>query len=261
MTNNLRFVRALIATNLKGALALRGSFWLQVTFMMVNNFSFFVFWWVLFGQVGSLRGWVVSDVELLYGLSAVSFGLVQTFAGGVRHISRWVDEGELDSLLSQPKPTWLYAVGSRSQPSGLGDVLSGVPFLVMSGYARLDTAPIVLLCVLCGATIYLGAGLAFFSLAFWLRRTDTFSRQLFDLVILLSLYPESLFGGALRLVLYTVIPAGFICYVPVHVLRDGALIQLPMLVCAAASFLALGIWIFGRGLRRYTSGSRFGIWG
>ena len=257
----LHFIGALIATNLKACAARRGNFALQAGLMFVNNLSFFVFWWVLFSRVKTLRGWDVHGVLMLYGLSAASYGLVQVFVGGVRHISRWVDEGELDALLVQPKATWLYAVGSRSQPSGVGDVVSGALFLGVSGHVRLDNLAAAIVCLLCGACVFLGAGLVFYSLAFWLRRTETLSRQLMDFLILFSLYPEALFGGMLRFLLFSALPAGFICYVPAHVLRDGSLGELPLLIAAAAGFLVLGIWVFERGLRRYASGSRFGVWG
>src|SRR5262249_4910729 len=46
-SGTLTFVGALATTNLKAALALRGSFLLQAVFMALNNFSFFVFWWAL----------------------------------------------------------------------------------------------------------------------------------------------------------------------------------------------------------------------
>jgi hypothetical protein len=40
---NLSFTRALVATNVKATLALRGAFVVQVVFMVLNNFTFFVF--------------------------------------------------------------------------------------------------------------------------------------------------------------------------------------------------------------------------
>jgi viologen exporter family transport system permease protein len=261
ITANLQFLRALFATNLKAVAAQRGQLALQAVLMFINNLCFFVFWWVLFDNVETIRGWVVADIQLLYGFSATAFGLMVVAAGGVRHISRWVDEGELDPLLVQPKATWLYAVGSRSQPSGVGDIASGVMFLAVSGRIDLGNVVLAVACVACGACVFLGSALAFYSLAFWLRRTETFSRQLLDFLILFSLYPESLFGGALRFVLFSVLPAGFIAYVPVHIIRDGALAELALLVLAAAGFLALGVGVFHRGLRRYASGSRFGVWG
>ena len=59
----------------------------------------------------------------------------------------------------------------------------------------------------------MACGIVFFSLAFWLGRVDGLARQLWDLLVTFSLYPEPLFGGALRLALFTVLPAGLPCWV------------------------------------------------
>ncbi|MET0387565.1 MAG: ABC-2 family transporter protein [Polyangiales bacterium] len=261
LAGQFRFAGALITTSFRAALALRGSFWLQLGFMFLNNLCFFVFWWVLFARVGQVRGWSVHEVELLVGVSAASFGLAQVVAGGARHISRWVDEGELDPLLVQPKPTWLYAVGSRSNPSGMGDILSGALLMHWSGHVTASAVPLALLCVVCGALVFLGCALAFYSLAFWLAHTESLSRQVLDFTVLFSTYPETLFSGFLRFVLFTALPAGFVGYLPVRVLIGAQLTDLALLASGAAAFLGLGIWVFGRGLRRYASGSRFGVWG
>jgi len=256
-----RFSSALLLTNLKSALALRGSFFLQVTFMALNNLTYFVFWWVLFTRVPTLRGYGLREVYAMFGVSAAGFGLVYAVVGGVRHLGRFIDEGELDPLLVQPKPTLLYAVGSRSQPSGWGDFLSGLVFLGLSGYVRPGNLPLVLLALVCSAATFLGAGIAFFSLAFWLRKTDMLSRQLWELLIAFSLYPEPLFGGALRFLLFTALPVGFISYLPVRVLRYHSPLDVLAMVLGAAAVLVIGAWLFGRGLRRYSSGSRFGVFG
>lgn len=256
-----RFLLALSWTNLKSALALRGSFWLQVAFMILNNLTYFVFWWVLFARIPTLRGYGIHEVYALFGTSAAGFGFVYAMLGGVRHLGRFIDEGELDPLLVQPKPTLLYALGSRSQPSGWGDAISGLVFLGLSGYARLDNLPLVLLALACSSATFLGAGVVFFSLAFWLRKTDMLSRHLWELLITFSLYPEPLFGGALRWVLFTALPVAFISYLPVRVLRDEKLVDVLTLCGGAASVLVAGAWLFTRGLRRYASGSRFGVFG
>ena len=80
--NNIVFARALSATNLKAAVALRGAFLVQVVFMALNNFTFFVFWWVLMRRVPSLRGWRIGDMEVLFGIVAAAFGLTVATAQG-----------------------------------------------------------------------------------------------------------------------------------------------------------------------------------
>jgi ABC-2 type transport system permease protein len=260
-SNRLGFVSALVKTNLKATIALRGAFVLQVVFMALNNFTFFVFWWALMRRVPSLRGWQLGDIELLFGVVAVAFGSTVTIAGGVRHLGRFIDEGELDTLLTQPRSVLAYAIGLRSQPSGVGDFVSGIAFIAMSGQVSWHTVPALLVAVLCSTLVFVACGVIFSSLAFWLGRIDSVARQLWDLVVTFSLYPEPLFGGILRLALFTVLPAGFVGYLPVRVVHAPTLPEIVLMAGGSAAYLALAVLVFERGLRRYTSESRFTTFG
>jgi ABC-2 type transport system permease protein len=252
-----RFARALFITNVRAGLAERWAFAMQVVFMVINNVVFFTFWWVLLARVPTIRGWTIAEVEALYGIVAVGFGVVAAFTGGVRFLNRTIEEGELDALLTQPKPTLLYATGMRSQASGFGDIVSGTAFLAASGYLTWTTAPIVALCVLSTATMFLSAGVIFFSLAFWMNRTEAVSRQLWELLLTFSLYPEPLFGGGLRLVLYSLLPAGFVAYLPARVLLHPSVGAVVAMIGAALLYFVIAAALFQIGLKRYSSGSRF----
>jgi ABC-type uncharacterized transport system permease subunit len=78
-----------------------------------------------------------------------------------------------------------------------------------------------------------------------------------EILITFSLYPEPLFGGVLRLALFTVLPAGFVGYLPVRVVHAPSVPLVCLLVLGASAYLGLAALMFERGLRRYASGSRF----
>lgn len=256
-----RFVGRLALTNLRSALALRGSFWLSMLFMALNNLAFFVFWWVLLGRVEHVRGWRIADMELLFGVSAASFGLAVALAGGVVHLSRFIEEGTLDPLLSQPKPALPYALGLRCQASGFGDLVSGIGMMALSGHLTWQNAPYVVGCTLLAAVGFVASGIIFFSLAFWLNRSQALSRWLLDVTITFSLYPEALFGGALKLLLFTALPAGIVAFLPLRAIREASLPHALLLLVLTALYLRAAVWVFGAGLKRYASGSRFGVFG
>jgi ABC-2 type transport system permease protein len=258
---SLTFVRALVATNLKATLALRGAFVVQVVFMALNNVTFFVFWWALMRHVTTLRGWQIGDIAVLFGVVAAAFGLTVTVAGGVRHLGRLIEEGDLDSMLTQPRSVLLYAIGMRAQPSGFGDLISGLAFIAWSGQVSWRTLPVVLTAIVASALVLVSCGIVFFSLTFWLGKVETVARQLWELLITFSLYPEPLFGGMLRLVLFTVLPAGFVGYLPVQVVHAPSLLHLSLLAVGAAAYIAFAVLVFERGVRRYGSGSRFSTFG
>lgn len=256
-----RFPRALWAMSFKSSLALRAAFVMQTTFMAVNNLVFFVFWWILFHRVDHIRGWRIAEMALLFGVVACSYGLAVTLAGGVRHLARFIDDGDLDAWLTQPKSTLVYALLSRSQASGIGDFASGVLLIALSGTVRPLTIPLLALAIAASAIVFLASGVIFFSAAFWLGRVETAARQLFESLITFSLYPEPLFGGPLKLILFSVLPAGVVGYLPVKLVRQPSVETAFVLFGAAAMYGALAVWVFGRGLRLYSSGSRFGVLG
>ncbi len=255
------FLWQLLRTNLKAATALRGRFLLQVAFMALNNWVFFSFWWLLLQRVPSLRGWQLSDIAVLFGVSACGFGVGALLAGGTRELGRAIDDGGLDALLTQPKPTLVYALGSHSSVSGLGDVFSGLALILLFGGLSASALPWLVLATLSSAAIFVASGTLFFGIAFWLPRSDSVSIKLWESLITFSLYPESFFGGAVRIALYTVIPAGFAGFVPAALVRNPSWELALLAIAAPLAYWALAARVFAAGLGRYASGSRFGVWG
>jgi ABC-2 type transport system permease protein len=80
-------------------------------------------------------------------------------------------------------------------------------------------------------------------------------------MITFALYPEPLFGGMLRLALFTVLPAGFVGYLPARVVHAPSVLDVLALAIGAVAYLGLALLIFDRGLRCYASGSRFSTFG
>ncbi len=97
------------------------------------------------------------------------------------------------------------------------------------------------------------------SLAFYMGNAQYASQQATNAIVTFALYPNSLFSGVSRMILYTVIPAAFVGSVPVDVIRyhDGRLLLL--LVSVAAFIWLIALTMFYYGLRRYESGSAINV--
>ena len=261
MNHTARFATALVATSVRSALAERGAFIMRAALMAVNNAIFFTFWIVLLSRVPSIRGYELGDIALLYGVVAVAHGLAVFVAGGMSYLARVIHDGELDALLAQPKPTLLYALGLRSQPSGLGDIVSGFVMIGLSERVGLVGIPVVLVAGVAGAIVLAATSVLVHSSAFWLGRTETASRQLYEVTLLFSLYPDTLFGGPLRWALFTIVPAGFVGYLPADLIRAPSIGTASLLALGVAGYAVAATWVFQRGLRSYASGSRFATFG
>ena len=256
-----RFVVALMRTSVAAAMAHRGTFLMQSLLMALNNAIYFTFWVVLLRRVTTIRGYGITDVVVLYGTVAGGVGLAVLLAGGFRQLARAIHEGELDAVLSQPKPTLLYVLGRRAGASGLGDVVFGCVMIAIWGHVRLSTLPIVTLAMIASAIVMVSSAVLFSSLAFWLGPVEAASRQLFESVIMFSIYPEPLFGGALRLVLFTLVPAGFVGYVPARLIQSPSIGGALEMIAVASAYAVVAAWVFAHGLRTYCGGSRFELVG
>lgn len=215
----ITFLFALISTNIKSSLSLRTSFMLQLVFMILNNFVFFAIWWIFFQKFEDINGWTLSELKAMYGFTALSFGMTIVFCGGIGELSRKIVDGGLDAYLVQPKNALVQAIASQSRSAGWGDIISGGILVAWSGYLNWAHLPIILLLVLSATLVFISAGVIAHSLAFWLGPVEHLSRQLFEFVIAFSVYPQTIFPLLFKIFLFTVIPAGFIGYLPVEVLK------------------------------------------
>ncbi|MEO7192110.1 MAG: ABC-2 family transporter protein [Vicinamibacterales bacterium] len=117
-------------------------------------------------------------------------------------------------------------------------------FLHASGYVSWATSPLAVVGIAESAVVLFAASVILFSIGFWMAKGDTVARHLWELMITFALYPESLFGGLLRVMLSTVLPAGFVAYLPVRVIRDASVRHAALLVPVAALYLTLALVLF-----------------
>lgn len=250
-----RFYLALLLTSLRSACARRLAFLMYASMMIANNVLFFVTWWVLYRRVPSIGGWEYRDMQLLYGICALSFGVYVVFLGGVRRLSEEIYNGALDPFLLKPRNILGHLACSSCRASGWGDIVTGAGFL----YFGVSSPSELLVCLVCIGTssiIFFATAVLFHSAAFWLSGLREISEMACEVVLLFSMYPGSLFSGWIRIVLFTLIPAGFLSSIPVAAVRSLDPLLAVSLVCAALAYLMIACWVFSRGLLRYESGSR-----
>lgn len=255
----LRFLLALWKANLQAAMEYRASFLTQVAGMILNNALYFVFWLLFFARFKEVRGWGVSDVMLLFGMAAASFGLGTFFFGNVLSLADAVATGKLDYYLALPRPVLLHALASRSHASGMGDLVYGVISFFLAGQLSLGAAGRFAIGVACGTAVFIGFLVLVHSLSFWIGDASQIGGQALSALITFATYPLALFDGSARLILLTLIPAGIMGTLPAQFVRGFSWADLAAITAGAAVFLTLGLLAFQRGLRRYESGSAINV--
>ncbi|MDE7275558.1 MAG: ABC-2 family transporter protein, partial [Lachnospiraceae bacterium] len=109
-----------------------------------------------------------------------------------------------------------------------------------------------------GAVIITAFALLVGSLSFWLVRTEIFGNQMLNVVISFATYPDGIFKGAAKFLLYSIIPTGMMVYQPVHMITDMDLSGLLMVLGYAVLLSVIAAAVFYRGLRNYSSGNLMG---
>lgn len=249
------FFGAYVSSNMQIALEYRVSFGAQVFAMLLNDSMWIAFWALFFSQFSVVRGYGFGDVVTVWSVAAVSFGLATGFCGNAWRFAGQVVTGGLDFYLVLPKPVLLHLLISSMEWSAWGDVLFGLgAFALLVRPTPGQLALFVLLCLL-GGTIMVAYGVLANSLAFWLGHAEALSAQVQSALLIFSTYPGALFSGAVKVLLFTAIPAGFIVYIPAGLLHSWDWRLAGGLVGATALFVVLAVVVFYAGLRRYESGN------
>ena len=87
------------------------------------------------------------------------------------------------------------------------------------------------------------------------RSARSFARDLTDFTLLFSSYPGSIYQGAVKVIAYSILPAGFVVMAPVEMLREPSLRSIAIVLAGAGGYAGLAATFFHLGLKRYRSGT------
>jgi ABC-2 type transport system permease protein len=258
MRSYLRFLGGYLSANLQAAMEYRAGFWSQVASMALNDGLWMGFWFLFFQRYPVVHGWAVTDVIVIWAVPTAGFGLATGVFGRAQRLASVINSGGLDSYLTMPKNVLLHVLVSSTSASGWGDLIFGVVAFTL----LIRPTPAVFLLYLALALMVAFIFTAFLvllgSLAFWLGNSEGLSQQLMGALISFATYPTAIFHGAVKLLLFTVLPAGFISYFPVELLRSFRWPLLGALLAFTVGIATLAWGVFHLGMRRYESGNRLG---
>jgi ABC-2 type transport system permease protein len=253
--NWLRLAATYVKFNFKAQLEYRGAFISQVVSMALNDAFWIVFWSLFFTRFPVLHGWHQKDIMTIWAVSASGFGIAATLAGNTFQLARVVTRGELDSWLLYPRALLPHLALAKTIPSGFGDAIFG--YVLYIGFVKPDWQHLLLfvLFTLTAAVLFVGFFTLAGSLSFFVGNAEVLAEQWIFSLITFSTFPEPLFQGAVKLLLFTIVPAGFVSYLPLEALHTGSVQCIAATVLGSLAILAIGVSTFYLGMRRYESGN------
>lgn len=255
LTNYLGMAWAYVCLNLNAQMEYKVAFWSQVIGMVLNNCVWIVFWTIFFKRFDNIGGWTVTDVLTVWSISAMGYGLAYSICGNALSLSNMIARGQLDAWMLYPRLLLSHLLVGRVSATACGDVLFALLTYVF--FVRPDIPHFLLFCVLgvSAAIVFVGFSVLTSCLSFYVGNAEGITETSRFALVTFSTYPASLFQGTVKLLLYTVIPAGFVSYLPVEALRALSVELTLMCFAGSLAVLLVGVVVFYQGLRRYESGS------
>ena len=250
--NQLRVCLLAIKYNIMREMLNRVTFLTNIGFMILNNATFILQWMILFHIKEDIGGYTMREVMLLWGLAASTFGLSRILFARAFSLPDLIVSGKLDSYLVQPKNVLLGVITSATSTSAIGDLLYGLILLCVFCFSP-GRLLLFLLFTVTGAVILAAFALLLGSLSFWFLRADAFAQHMVNSSISFATYPDGIFHGAARFLLFQILPVGMVIYRPVHVMVEFDCGSLARILFYTVLICALAAVVFYRGLRRYAS--------
>lgn len=230
----------------------KATFLSNIIFMILNNATMIIQWVILYSIKDNIGGYQFKDILLLWGLASSSYGVAHFFFKKAFSLSDIINTGKLDAFLVQPKNVLIYAITTDVSPSALGDLIYGYILLFISGFT-FSKFILFTLFTITGGLIITSYSVILNSLSFWFKKSDVLADKGVSSIVHFGTYPDAIFKGAAKIMLFTIIPVGLSNYIPLRIMINFDL----GLVLVVISFTILSImfafFLFYKGIKKYSS--------
>lgn len=224
----------------------------NVVFMIINNLSMLIQWVVLYSLKDNIGGYTFKEVMLLWGLAAATYGVSRAFFSSSFKLSDTINQGKLDAFLVQPKNILLNVTTTNAETSALGDILFGYLMLFFYGL-NIKIFFLFTLFTLTGGFIVTSVAIILGSLSFWIKSSDVIADSGNNLIVHFATYPDGIFKGVVKMLLFTIVPVGFANYIPISVIISFNILKFIIIIGFTICIILLAFLIFNIGLKRYSS--------
>ena len=230
----------------------KATFISNIIFMILNNSCMIVQWIVLFSLKSDMGGYTFKQVLLLWGMAAGVYGVSHFFFKKCFSLSDTINSGKLDAYIVQPKNILLSTITSDIEVSALGDMLFSIIVYFIYGFTPLGFLLFILFAVI-GGLILTAISVILHSLSFWFSNADMVADVGNSLMVNFATYPDGIFKGITKWLLFTLVPVGIANYIPVKVIIEFNPYLFIINICVCIMLIILANIIFYKGLKKYSS--------
>lgn len=228
------------------------TFFSNIIFMILNNAFFIIQWLILYSLRENVGGYTFNQVLMLWGIASGTFGFANFFFKKAYYLSDTITNGKLDAYLVQPKNVLISCITSDVSPSALGDLIYGYIVLFLSGIT-ISKFVLYTFFVISGGIIMVDIAIILGSLSFYISKSDMIAETGNNFMIYFATYPDGIFKGIIKMILFTIIPIGITTYVPVWILTKFNIFYFIVIIIFTICITILAFVLFYNGLKRYSS--------
>jgi ABC-2 type transport system permease protein len=254
----------LVKMHVKSQMEYRGAFVLDRVAQIITYGAAYAAIWVLLNRFQTLGGWDWADMALLlsFQLLAYSLGAALSFVQ-FRGLEELVRMGTFDALMVKPISPWAYLTFSGLNIGYAGHVILAVALMAWS-LTQVDihwtiwNASYFVLALL-SASAVTAAVMTMIGVAALVLVQSSYLYSIFFGFWELTRYPISIYPPALQWMMVTIVPLGFMNYVPVAVFlsKDVAVLGalgLPLSLLAGPLAVGIAVWHWRWSIRHYQGG-------
>lgn len=224
--DTVRLYLRYLGASVRGQMQYRGSFFLASLGQLLATGIDFLALWALFARFGSLHGWRLVDVALLYGIVNVSWALADSLGRGFDQFGQLVKSGDFDRLLVRPRST-AFQVASRELYLQCGRLAQGAAVLGWACWSLGITGnashfALLLLTVAGGCALFVGILIVQATLAFWTVESLEIMNTLTYGGVETAQYPLPIYQNWFRRFFTYAVPLGCVSYYPALALLERA---------------------------------------
>jgi ABC-2 type transport system permease protein len=261
----LRLYARYAAASVRSQMQYPASFLMLSTAQLLATGIEFLGLWALFARFGQIEGWRFGEVCVFYGVVNLAFAFADAGARGFDIFgTEYVRTGGFDRLLLRPRTTAFQLLGHELRLSRLGRLIEAATVFAIGAvltHLAFTPAAVALLAwaMLGGMALFFGIMIVSATLAFWTVESLEIVNVISYGGVEAAQYPLNIYAAWLRDFLIFIVPIGCVAYFPVvAALGHPDPLGAPTWFLAASPaagfiFLAVTLWLWGFGVRRYTS--------
>ncbi len=229
--------------------------------MFCNNGFFLILWKVIINASDEVGGdLTMNEILYLWSLPVIAYGVAFFFFGGIRKLGTYILEGGLDLYLTQPKNVLINVMLSGMDFGAAGDLIyGGVIGLLATNFDMGKFALMIGLSIL-AAVFYICTEGIIRLFTVLVGNTDNIEHVMINTMLVnFSGYPSQIYGAGVKFMIYTIVPAAYISFVPINFITTLEPKYLLIFLAAAVVYVAATVLFAKFVLKRYESGNAIAL--